>query len=165
MTEHEADREFDAWLAAVNGDINTALEEHLAGAPAAATSQPTTDRGPSRKRAEAARESMWPGPASPREIRVRTSLTSPSADRPPIRDASSPPRSFDDITALEDASFLTVAEVAAVMRVSKMTVYRMIHAGELPAVRTGRTFRVPAKSVREYLSNNTESSRPNHNLR
>ena len=31
-------------------------------------------------------------------------------------------------------TFLTVAEVAAMMRVSKMTVYRLVHAGELSAV-------------------------------
>lgn len=36
---------------------------------------------------------------------------------------------------------LTVAEVAALMRVSKMTVYRLVHNGELPAVRVGRSFR------------------------
>jgi excisionase family DNA binding protein len=59
---------------------------------------------------------------------------------------------FGDGTALEDVSFLTVAEVAGVMRVSKMTVYRMVHSGELTAVRVGRSFRVPAKAVREYLS-------------
>nr|WP_181782673.1 excisionase family DNA-binding protein [Pseudonocardia pini] len=35
------------------------------------------------------------------------------------------------------APFLTVAEVAERMRVSKMTVYRLVHSGELPAVRTG----------------------------
>ena len=47
--------------------------------------------------------------------------------------------------------FLTVAEVAAVMRVSKMTVYRLVHSGELPAVRVGRSFRVPEDAVNEYL--------------
>ena len=47
--------------------------------------------------------------------------------------------------------FLTVAEVAALMRVSKMTVYRLVHNGELPAVRVGRSFRVHAKAVHEYL--------------
>jgi excisionase family DNA binding protein len=47
--------------------------------------------------------------------------------------------------------FLTVAEVAALMRVSKMTVYRLVHAGELPAVRVGRSFRVPEEAVRRYL--------------
>ena len=47
--------------------------------------------------------------------------------------------------------FLTVAEVASVMRVSKMTVYRMVHGGDLPAVRVGRSFRVPEKAVHDYL--------------
>jgi excisionase family DNA binding protein len=52
---------------------------------------------------------------------------------------------------LAEVKFLTVAEVAAVMRVSKMTVYRMVHSGDLPAVRVGRSFRVPEKAVHEYL--------------
>ncbi|MFR9753791.1 helix-turn-helix domain-containing protein [Nocardia sp. 004] len=47
--------------------------------------------------------------------------------------------------------FLTVAEVATLMRVSKMTVYRLVHSGELPAVRVGRSFRVHAKAVHDYL--------------
>ena len=50
-----------------------------------------------------------------------------------------------------EVKFLTVAEVAAVMRVSKMTVYRMVHAGELPAIRVGRSFRVPEDEVHKYL--------------
>jgi excisionase family DNA binding protein len=49
-------------------------------------------------------------------------------------------------------SFLTVSEVAAIMRVSKMTVYRLVHAGELAAVRVGRSFRVPEPAVRDYLA-------------
>jgi excisionase family DNA binding protein len=49
-------------------------------------------------------------------------------------------------------SFLTVAEVAAIMRVSKMTVYRLVHGGEMAAVRVGRSFRVPEPAVRAYLS-------------
>ncbi|WP_375425946.1 helix-turn-helix domain-containing protein [uncultured Friedmanniella sp.] len=48
-------------------------------------------------------------------------------------------------------TFLTVAEVAALMRVSKMSVYRLIHAGELEAVRFGRSFRVPEAAVNAYL--------------
>jgi len=47
--------------------------------------------------------------------------------------------------------FLTVAEVAALMRVSRMTVYRLVHSGELPAVRVGRSFRVPERTVHDYL--------------
>jgi excisionase family DNA binding protein len=48
---------------------------------------------------------------------------------------------------LPDVKFLTVAEVAELMRVSKMTVYRLVHAGELPAVRFGRSYRVPESAV------------------
>ena len=51
----------------------------------------------------------------------------------------------------KDVRFLTVAEVATIMRVSKMTVYRLVHGGELPAVRVGRSFRVPEQAVHEYL--------------
>ena len=49
-------------------------------------------------------------------------------------------------------SFLTVTEVAGIMRVSKMTVYRLVHNGELAAVRVGRSFRVPEPAVRDYLT-------------
>lgn len=51
----------------------------------------------------------------------------------------------------DKGSFLTVAEVAEIMRVSKMTVYRLIHAGDLASVRVGRSFRVPEKAVKDYL--------------
>jgi excisionase family DNA binding protein len=54
-------------------------------------------------------------------------------------------------SSLGDVKFLTVAEVAAVMRVSKMTVYRLVHNGDLPAVRVGRSFRVPEQAVHDYL--------------
>ncbi|HTY71716.1 MAG TPA: helix-turn-helix domain-containing protein [Actinomycetes bacterium] len=54
-------------------------------------------------------------------------------------------------TELAEMRFLTVAEVAAKMRVSKMTVYRLVHSGELPAVRVGRSFRVPEQAVADYL--------------
>lgn len=54
-------------------------------------------------------------------------------------------------------SFLTVAEVADAMRVSKMTVYRMIHAGQMPAVRMGRSFRVPRKAVDDLIAQGYEA--------
>ncbi|RJQ78059.1 helix-turn-helix domain-containing protein [Pseudonocardiaceae bacterium YIM PH 21723] len=56
-----------------------------------------------------------------------------------------------DQAGIGKVQFLTVAEVAALMRVSKMTVYRLVHNGEMPAVRVGRSFRVPEKTVHEYL--------------
>jgi excisionase family DNA binding protein len=52
---------------------------------------------------------------------------------------------------LAEVKFLTVAEVATLMRVSKMTVYRLVHTGELSAVRVGRSFRVPEHAVNQYL--------------
>lgn len=54
---------------------------------------------------------------------------------------------------ISEVKFLTVAEVASVMRVSKMTVYRLVHSGELPAVRVGRSFRVSEDAVNAYLKN------------
>ncbi|MFC3994553.1 MULTISPECIES: helix-turn-helix domain-containing protein [Nocardiopsidaceae] len=52
---------------------------------------------------------------------------------------------------LDEVRFLTVAEVATIMRVSKMTVYRMVHSGVLPAIRVGRSYRVPERAVHDYL--------------
>lgn len=50
-----------------------------------------------------------------------------------------------------EVQFLTVAEVAGMMRVSKMTVYRLVHAGELPAVQFGRSYRVPESAVEDFV--------------
>jgi excisionase family DNA binding protein len=72
-----------------------------------------------------------------RPIGMRPAPGHPVAERPAPRPA---------------ISFLTVAEVAAIMRVSKMTVYRLVHGGELAAVRVGRSFRVPEPAVRDYLA-------------
>jgi excisionase family DNA binding protein len=52
---------------------------------------------------------------------------------------------------LQDVRFLTVAEVADMMRVSTMTVYRMVKSGELPAVRFGRSYRIPESAVADVL--------------
>lgn len=60
---------------------------------------------------------------------------------------------------LEEVKFLTVAEVAALMRVSKMTVYRLVHSGALSAVRVGRSFRVPENAVQEYLATTFKDSK------
>lgn len=57
-----------------------------------------------------------------------------------------------DQTRGGEAAFLTVAEVATMMRVSKMTVYRLVHSGELPAIRVGKSFRVPRAVIEKYLA-------------
>ena len=49
--------------------------------------------------------------------------------------------------------FMTVSEVAISLRVSTMTVYRLINGGELPAARIGRSFRVRPQDLERYLSN------------
>lgn len=54
--------------------------------------------------------------------------------------------------------FLTVAEVAARLRVSKMSVYRRIDEGELSVVKVGRSFRIPAGEVAAYIERNTTRS-------
>ena len=46
---------------------------------------------------------------------------------------------------------LTVHEVAGIMRVSNMTVYRLIRAGELRAARVGRGYRIRESDVDAYL--------------
>jgi excisionase family DNA binding protein len=79
--------------------------------------------------------------------------TKPAPPRPTPKSDTSPsprPTAVDD-AGLSEVRFLTVAEVASVMRVSKMTVYRLVHGGDLPAVRVGRSFRVPDQAVHDYL--------------
>ena len=48
-------------------------------------------------------------------------------------------------------ALLTVAEVAAGMRVSNMTVYRLIKSGELPAVRVGKGYRIRESELHRFL--------------
>ena len=47
---------------------------------------------------------------------------------------------------------LTVGEVAATMRVSNMTVYRLIKSGQLAAIRVGKNYRIRESDVDRYLS-------------
>jgi excisionase family DNA binding protein len=57
---------------------------------------------------------------------------------------------------------LTVAEVSTMLRVSKMTIYRMVHSGELDHVRVGRSFRIPANAVRGILEHRGVPDPRNH---
>jgi excisionase family DNA binding protein len=47
---------------------------------------------------------------------------------------------------------VTVGEVARQLRVSNMTVYRLINAGEIPALRIGRSYRLRVEDVDAYLA-------------
>ncbi len=60
--------------------------------------------------------------------------------------------SYRGSSAGNGGRLLTVAEVADTLRVSSMTVYRMIKAGELRAIRVGKHYRVRESDVNRYLS-------------
>ena len=49
------------------------------------------------------------------------------------------------------ADLATVAEAAALMRVSKMTVYRLVHSGQIPAIKIRQSFRIHRDHLAEYL--------------
>ena len=51
-----------------------------------------------------------------------------------------------------DAPLLTVAEVATMLRVSNMTVYRLIQRGQLAALRVGKNYRIRRADLDDYLS-------------
>lgn len=46
---------------------------------------------------------------------------------------------------------LTVSEVAQLLRVSNMTVYRLIKSGDLPALRVGKNYRIRQPDLDAYL--------------
>jgi excisionase family DNA binding protein len=55
------------------------------------------------------------------------------------------------VTVFSPDGLLTVREVAESMRVSTMTVYRLIKAGDLPAIRVGKHFRIRRRDLTTYL--------------
>ena len=50
---------------------------------------------------------------------------------------------------------MTVAEVAAVLRVSNMTIYRLIKAGDVPALRVGKNYRIRSADLDAFLASGT----------
>lgn len=47
--------------------------------------------------------------------------------------------------------YMTVAEVAKILRVSNMTVYRLVKARALASVRFGKSYRIPETAVEDYI--------------
>jgi excisionase family DNA binding protein len=60
----------------------------------------------------------------------------------------------------EPVDLMTVSEVAALLRVSTMTVYRLVDAGLLRAIRIGRSLRLPRASVLEFIRDAENASTP-----
>lgn len=61
------------------------------------------------------------------------------------------------------SQYMTVAEVAEVLRLSPMTIYRMVKSGQLEAIRTGvngRTIRILATSVDTHQHAPNQGARP-----
>jgi excisionase family DNA binding protein len=52
---------------------------------------------------------------------------------------------------IKKRSYLTVAEAADALAVSRKTIYRLVWRGELPARRVGRTVRIPAGAISDGI--------------
>src|SRR5512145_1890851 len=64
--------------------------------------------------------------------------------------------SREELTAMIDETFLTTEEVLEYLQVNLRTVYRLIKAGKIPAVRVGRQWRFRKRDIDAWL----ESQRP-----
>ena len=51
---------------------------------------------------------------------------------------------------------LTVNEVANILRVSNMTVYRLVKGGQIPAIRVGKNYRIKESDVNDYLNRGSQ---------
>jgi excisionase family DNA binding protein len=60
----------------------------------------------------------------------------------------------------DEPELLTITEVADMWRVSKMTVYRLAHSGQLPIVRIGRSFRVRREHAQARLNDKPDTRPP-----
>lgn len=48
------------------------------------------------------------------------------------------------------SNYLKVSAVADFLNISQMTVYRLVHSGELPAVRFGKSVRITEADMEQY---------------
>lgn len=53
-----------------------------------------------------------------------------------------------------DTQYYTAREVAKALHVSVMTIYRLIDTGDMKAIRVGKSYRIPASAVEDYLTAN-----------
>jgi excisionase family DNA binding protein len=69
-----------------------------------------------------------------------------------VTDASDSDRKVGELQRDFGEPLLTVGEVATMMRVSNMTVYRLIKSGQLAAIRVGKNYRIRRGDVERYLT-------------
>jgi len=55
------------------------------------------------------------------------------------------------VSAPEGVEYYKTSEVAARLRISKMTVTRLILTGDMPGSRIGRDYRIPVKAFEAWL--------------
>jgi excisionase family DNA binding protein len=111
-------------------------------APAPAPSPPARTRAPRRNRARTRHHPRTRRHPPTRKTDPAAAMTStPTA---PGHPAPQPPA----------GPYVTVAELAAATRISRNTIYRLIHAGQIPGtVRiTPRTLRIPASAARQLTA-------------
>lgn len=124
------------------------IDRHLHGT-ATAVSELWTDENDTRARLAALRERV--SSATPDEEQQPQTPPSPPHASPNRPNQSNSAAGRSERPLSEVITFLTVAEVAHIMGVSKISVYRLVHSGHLPAIRVGRSFRVVEQAVHEYL--------------
>lgn len=55
------------------------------------------------------------------------------------------------------SEFIEAREAAVLLHVHRYTIYRWIHAGELPAARVGRKLLIPVSAIERLLEEATEA--------
>lgn len=95
-------------------------------------------------------------PAGKPGLSVRGTDVESMNDKAGSANSGSTESSAQDVTrlgsSLPPARYFTVAEVAATVRLSKMSVYRLIHSGQMEAVQFGRSFRIAESALNDYLA-------------
>ena len=76
---------------------------------------------------------------------------------PATRGSNRPPTDLagDIVSSRIHAEVLTIPQVAARLKVSRNTVYRLIGAGELPVVQVGSLSRVAEADLQDYIDRKT----------
>jgi excisionase family DNA binding protein len=127
---------------------------------AASTRQNTSD--------QSARSRYRPTPATPNRRAHQPAPTGPTqqerrwpADSPPgpSQEQPTPPPHPEDAGGPPDGDplaglphVLNVREAAGILRVGRNQLYEAVARGELPAIRIGRTIRIPTSALRDLLA-------------
>jgi len=103
------------------------------------------------------RVGYYPGngrpPRQANPVEARREVSAPAEFETRRLDAkqdSQPPDPSLDL--LNKAEWLTVAELQTALRVSRVTAYRRVRSGAIPAIRVGRQYRIAASGARAYMN-------------